>query len=435
MRKLASTRSSLRIPYQKFQLKNGLQVILHQDLRLPRVVVNVLYRIGSKDDPRHRSGMAHLFEHLMFMGTKRVPEKHFDLLMEQMGGANNAFTSEDVTDYYDMGPSSLLETLLWVEADRMSSMTKALTKQKLDLQREVVLNELRQSYENAPYGLAYLNLPALAYPKNHPYSWPVIGSSEDLRSVTVSDVKDLFLKYYSPRNASLVIAGHFDLAEVKEMVHRYFAWIPAKETVRLVKAKPAQFKKEIRQQFVDQVELTKLFFLWHSPAHFTAGDAEMDLAASILTTGKESRLYRALVHDKQLALDIEAHQESRWLGSQFLVEISIRDGVQLDEVMRATQQVLDDFVAQAPSAKELERAQNLYEAQFMARLERLQRRAELLNLYFAYTGEPDYLDQDLMRYRKVSPAGVQRWSKKILHPHQRLVVSVTPNQPMATAQM
>ena len=420
--------SPLKIAHQQFRLANGLRVILHQDLRLPRVVVNVLYRVGSCNDPAGRTGMAHLFEHLMFMGTKRVPDHQFDLLMEQVGGSNNAFTSEDVTDYYDVGPSRLLETLLWLEADRMATLAQALTRKKLDLQRDVVLNERRQSYENAPYGIAHLELPSLLYPPKHPYSWPIIGSRQDLKAVSVEDTKKIFQRFYSPRNASLVIAGRFDPKQAQKLVETYFSRIPAATPLRQPKSAPVNLTKEVRRIYPDKVELPKLFWAWHSPPQFKPGDAEMDLAASILTRGKESRLYRTLVYEKKLALDVEAHQESRHLGSLFVIEVTARAGVDLHKLELATLHLLQGFVAQPPSAKEVERARNGFEAHFISRLQRLSRRAELLNMYFASVGQPDYLEQDLARYRTATASSIHRWSKKVLHPKRRVVLFVVPSE-------
>jgi zinc protease len=417
---------AIQIPHQRFRLENGLEVILHPDERLPLVVVNVLYRVGSSNDPAERTGMAHLFEHLMFMGTKRVPENQFDLLMEQHGGSNNAFTSEDLTDYYSVGPARLLETFLWLEADRMASLAQALTRRKLDLQREVVLNERRQSYENTPYGQAQLEMPSLLYPTGHPYSWPIIGHSEHLRAVTVDDVRELFARFYSPRNASLVVAGQFDPGQVQELVQRYFGWIPAAVPVRQRAWPMARLPRAVRRSYQDKVELAKLYFAWHSPPHMKAGDAELDLAATILSTGKRSRLYQSLVYERRLALEVEAQQESRHLGSLFTIEVTAQSGVDLVVLEQAVDEIVTRFMQEPPSAAELERAFNLYEAQFVSQLERLSRRAELLNIYFATTGQPDFLQRDLQRYQRVDARAIERWTKKVLVPRRRLVASVVP---------
>jgi zinc protease len=428
MSQIDGSAAPLKIPHERFRLKNGLTVILHQDTRLPRAIVNILYRVGARNDPRGRSGIAHLFEHLMFTGTKRVGEGKLDLLMEEMGGANNAYTSEDATDYYDVGPSRLLETLLWVEADRMASLAAGLTRKKLDLQRDVVLNERRQDYDNAPYGPAFLQLPSLVYPAGHPYSWPVIGSVEDLRAITVADARKIFSRFYSPRNASLVVAGRFDPAKTRELVRRYFEWIPAAPALRRPSPAAVKLRREVRRTVTDKVKLAKLMFVWHSPAHLTAGDADLDLAGEILSHGKESRLYQALVYEQHLALQVEAQQESRQLGSQFVVDVTAREGVDVGDLERAVQRVLDAFLAKPPTMREVERARNVYETHFITKLERLSRRAELLNVYFAAIGQPDYVEQDLARYRAATPASIHRWAKQVLQSRRRVVLTVLPER-------
>ena len=421
----------LKIAHEQFRLKNGLNVLLHPDPRLPRVVVNLNYRVGSRDDPKGRAGMAHLFEHLMFMGTRRVKEKQIDLIMEQAGGWNNAYTSHDNTVYYDLGPSRMLQTLLWLEADRMATLAHAITPRKLKLQQDVVVNELRQSYENSPYGKVHLQIPRLMYPAGHPYSWPIIGSIEEVRATTVADVKKFFARYYAPANASLVVAGRFDPRKARKLVERYFGWIPrgsptGKSATPVKGIHPFPAKGEIRRTLSDKVKLPRYFFAWHSPALLQPGDAELDLAAEILSTGKQSRLHRELVFEKKLALDVEAYQDSRQLGSLFMVEVTARQGVDPRQLKQAVDSVLKTMVDAPPSGQELKRAMAGFETQFVVRLERLQRRAELLNAYFARTGKPDYAEQDLRRYRQVTPEAVHRWCKKVLRKSRRLSLLVVP---------
>ena len=421
----------LKIPHEQLKLKNGLNVILHHDPRLPRVAVNLHYSVGARDDPRGRAGMAHLFEHLMFMGTRRVAEKQIDLIMEQAGGWNNAYTSHDSTVYYDLGPSRLLKTLLWLEADRMATLARTMTAKKLKLQQDVVVNELRQSYENAPYGKVHLQIPRLMYPSFHGYSWPIIGSIEDVRGATVAEIKRFFARYYSPANASLVVAGRFDPKEARKLVERYFGWIPRGPSVpKRVTAPqgihPFPAKRELRLTLTDKVKLSRFYFVWHSPALMQPGDAEMDLAAEVLSTGKQSRLHRELVFDRKLALDVEAYQDSRQHGSLFMIEVTARQGVKLKELEQAVDAVLKSMVDAPPSAKELRRAVAGFETQFVVRLERLQRRAELLNAYHARTGQPDYAEQDLKRYRRVTPKSVHAWCKKVLRKSRRLTLLVKP---------
>ena len=423
----------LRIQHQTFRLKNGLTVVLHPDQRRPRVAVNLLYRVGSRDDPTGRTGMAHLFEHLMFMGTRRVPEKQIDLIMERAGGWNNAYTSNDITVYYDVGPSRLLPTLLWLEADRMASLARGITAAKLRLQQDVVVNELRQSYENTPYGRAQKMMPGLVFPKGHPYSWPIIGSVEHVRATRVGDVRKFFGRYYAPNNAALVVAGRFDPAKVRAMVERYFGWIPAgpgggSQAPRPASSKilPWPHKGELRHTMRDRVKLPRLYFVWHSPSLLQPGDAEMDLLADVLATGKQSRLHRELVFEQQLALDVDAYQESRMEGSTFGIEVTARAGVDPAVLKRAVDRVLAQARAAAPSQQELDRAVSGFEMQFVLRMERLQRRAELLNVYLARTGKADFAQQDLDRYRKVTTGQLHRWCRQVLRPSRRLVLLVVP---------
>ncbi len=423
----------LKIPHEMFQLKNGLTVILHHDPRLPRVAVNLLYRVGAKDDPADQSGVAHLFEHLMFMGTERVSEGKIDLIMESAGGWNNAYTSQDQTVYYDVGPSRLLERVLWIEADRMATLASSLDQKKLDLQRDVVINEYRQSYENTPYGKAGLHLPRLVNGPEHPYGRPVIGSLEDLKAVTVADLKRHFARNYSPRNASLVVAGKFDPARVRTMVEKYFGWIPSGK--RRPKRKPGMAPKEResaagkprRLTLKDKVKLPRLYMVWTTPPLLAAGDADLDLAAEVLSEGKQSRLYQALVYDQRVALDVAAYQESRVDGSQFVVQATAQEGVDIRRLEKAVREVLAEFIRTPPTEKELQRARNNFEVHFVSRLQKLSTRAELLNTYFDRTGEPDFVQKDLDRYQEVTPETLHGWARESLKPSRAVTLRVVPD--------
>jgi len=279
---------------ETFTLGNGMTVILHPDRRLPQVAVNTWFGVGSKDEAPGRTGFAHLFEHLMFMGTERVPGSGFDVLMESGGGANNASTSEDRTNYWSYGPSQLLPTLLWLEADRYEALAKAMTKEKVDLQRDVVRNERRQSYENRPYGLAELAVPEAMYPAAHPYHHPVIGSHADLEAASLDDVKGFFESWYVPANASLVVAGDFDPAVVRPMIEGWFGALPAKAVPPPPAPVPARLEREVRRVLVDQVELPRLVLAWHAPPAYAPGAAELELLAAVLAEGASSRLDRRL---------------------------------------------------------------------------------------------------------------------------------------------
>lgn len=393
------TARAFDIPFEQYQLQNGLNVILMPDPSLPQVVVNLWYGVGSKDEVAGRSGFAHLFEHLMFMGTERLPGSGFDDLMEGHGGWNNAWTSEDATDYYEVGPPNLLETFLWMEADRMDGLARAMTQEKLDLQREVVSNERRQSYEDAPYGVAWLALPEAMYPAGHPYAHPVIGSHEDLRAATVQDVVGFFDTWYVPNNASLVVAGDFDPAQARAAIERTFGHIDRVE----LPARPAVSTPDRPVQpeltLEDQVRVPKLMMAWHSPALLTVEDAQLDLVATILADGRSSRLYDRLVHQTGMATEVSAHQYSQRLSSLFLIEATPAEGHTLDELQQAIEEELARLASEGPTAEELERARNQVEMDFLRRLESLQARASALNSYHYNTGDPAYAAQDLARYR------------------------------------
>src|SRR4051812_5200400 len=271
--------TTLSLPLERYTLPNGLVVVLHEDHRLPNVVVDLTFRVGSKDEKPGRTGFAHLFEHLMFMGTKNVPNGTFDSILEGAGGYDNASTNEDYTNYFDSGPSNLLETFLWLEADRLMSLPDDMTKAKVDLQRDVVKNERRQSYENRPYGRAELEMPDKLFPSTHPYHHPVIGSHADLDAASVADVKAFFRQFYVPSNASLVISGDFSSADAKKLVEKYFAWMPRRPVPPHATPAPASLAEPARVRLTDAVQLPRVILAWHSPGGFLDGDAECDLLA------------------------------------------------------------------------------------------------------------------------------------------------------------
>ncbi len=392
---------------ETYTLPNGLKVTLHPDSTLPQVTINTWFGVGSKDEAQGRSGFAHLFEHLMFMGTERVPGNQFDVLMETGGGANNASTSSDRTNYYSWGPSSLLPTLLWLDADRLEGLADAMTQEKLDLQRDVVRNERRQQVENTPYGITELIVPEAMYPPSHPYHHPVIGSHEDLEAATLQDVVGFFRTWYVPGNASLVVAGDFDPAVARELVAKTFGAVTAKSVPEPRSAPPVSFSGEVQRTAFDQVQFPRLVFVWHSPAGYAPGDAELDLAGAILSEGNGSRLQKRLVLEERLARDVSAAQMSQELGSLFQVEVTAAEGAKLDDLKRITLEVLQDFAAKGPQPAELERAKAAAESRFLRRSEGLQARADLLNAYLAYFGKADAFAEDLARTTRATADGVR----------------------------
>ena len=419
----------LSVPYTEFTLANGLHVILHQDKTVPVAAVNVWYHVGSGREKPGRTGFAHLFEHVMFEGSEHVKEGEFDSWLESAGGNNNGSTTEDRTNYVTDVPTNALELALFLESDRMGYLLPTLDQTKLDRQRDVVKNEKRQRVDNAPYGQAFIELSAMLYPKTHPYSWPVIGSMEDLSAATLPDVVEFFKTYYSPNNASLVVAGDIDIAATKALVEKWFGGIPRGPEVPPLVAPPVALTEVVRKTITDKVQLPRLYLAWPTPAFYAPGDAAMDVVSSVLSGGKNSRLYKRLVYDLQIAQDVTAAQQSQSLGSAFVIVATARPGQSLDKI----REIIDEEIAklrQAPPAvNEVTRAVNQFESSFYNRMERTGSfggKADQLNAYYTATGTPDYFQEDLARYQALSPNDIQSAVARFLPADRRVELTVVP---------
>jgi predicted Zn-dependent peptidase len=433
----ASLAGAQQLKVEQYRLGNGMNVILHEDHSLPMATVNIWYRVGSKDEPDHRSGFAHLFEHLMFMGTKRVPTGHFDQIMERVGGNNNASTTEDRTNFYSVGPSNILPMLLWLDAERLESLAASMTKAKLDLQRDVVRNERRENTENTPYGKAYEAINSLVFPKDHPYSWSVIGSHEDLQRATVQNVKDFFNTFYVPNNASLVVAGDFRPAEVKPLIAKWFGTLPRRAEAPRRVSPPLNLNKVKRVTMKDQVQFPKTIMAWHSPRAYTSGDIAMQFASNVLSNGLDSRLYDRLVVRDKLASEVSTFQEPRKLGSLFYVDATASQGVSLDKLEAAIDDEMAKFRAEGPKPEELDRVKAQIEFGYLNGLQSLQDKADKLNEYYFYFGNANSFKKVLDMYRAVTPAQVKATSADVLDPNKRLILRVIPEQgrPMRMASV
>jgi zinc protease len=418
--------SKIRIPYERVTLANGLEVILHEDHSIPSVSVNVWYHVGSGSEKPGRTGFAHLFEHIMFEGSGNVPEGKFDEWLEAAGGDNNGSTTPDRTNYFENAPSNALELMLFLEADRMGHLLDAMSPAKVDGQRDVVKNERRQSYENRPYGMSSLMIGENLYQPNHPYHWPTIGSMADLSAAAYEDVVEFFKTYYVPNNASLVIAGDFDPAKTKELVAKWFGPIPAGKPVPPVDAPSAFLTEQKRLVMEDKVQLPRLYLAWLSPVLLSPGDAELDILANILAGGKNSRLYKRLVYDLQIAQDVGAFQASSRLSSSFQVVATARSGHTLEELRSVIFEEIAKVKAEAPTEREVERAVNGYEASFLDRLEGVSGKADQLNSYFTVTGNPDYFNEDLSRYKALAPDDVRAAAQTHLRTDAMVILSVVP---------
>jgi zinc protease len=419
----------MNISYSHHRLPNGLDILIHEDHGCPIVAVNVWYHVGSKNERPGRTGFAHLFEHLMFEGSQHHDRGFFQPLQEA-GASLNGSTNADRTNYWEVVPTNALELALWMESDRMGYLLPALTDAKFGNQREVVLNERRQNYENRPYGFAGMAVAAALYPPDHPYHWMTIGSAEDIRAARLDDVKAFFQTYYRPRNASLSLAGDVDTGQVLAMATDYFGPIDAgPEPPPVVITEPPAVTSEVRLLLEDRVELPRLYIAWHSPALFAPDDAELDLVGEVLASGKTSRMYRALVYEQRMATEIAASQNSRESGGFFQIVATAAPGRTLAELERAISQILATLTEQGPTASEMERCQAQAEANFIYRLQTVGGfggKGDQLNAYNTYVGDPGFFETDLARYRRVTPEAMQRVSREWLRPDARVLLSVVP---------
>ena len=427
----AQAPAPLEVPYRQFQLANGLNVILHRDATVPIVAVNVWYHVGSANEKVGRTGFAHLFEHLMFEGSKNVPEGAFDTLLEAAGGDNNGSTTNDRTNYVIDVPANALELALFLESDRMAYLLDKATPDVVDGQRDVVKNERRQSYENRPYGMADIALDELLWPEGHPYHWPVIGYMEDLTAASYEDVAAFFKTYYAPNNASLVLAGDIDLDKAQALVEKWFSEVPRGAEVVPVGAPAARLTGVTRKTMKDRVGLPRLYLAWLTPRHFAPGDAALDLVSAVLTGGKNSRLYKRLVYDLQIAQDVSAFQASAALGSQFQIIATARPGHTAAELNAVIDEELARLQHGPPDAPEVERSRNEIQASFYRGMERVGGfggKADQLNAYFAAGGGPDYFAEDLARYTALTPADVQAAALEWLPLGRRIELVVEPEE-------
>ena len=420
---------TLRVPYTTFTLPNGLQVLLHEDHSVPVVAVNTWYHVGSSDERAGRTGFAHLFEHIMFMGSAHVPTGEFDRLLEAAGADNNGSTTEDRTNYYEDGPANALPLMLYLDSDRLGFLLPEITADKVDIQRGVVQNERRQSYENRPYGLAQENILQRLYPPTHPYHWPVIGSMQDLQAATLEDVRRFFQTYYTPNNATVAIAGDISPRDARALVERYFGDIPRGPAVTRTPPPPVHLTDGIAALLEDRVQLPRVYDAWHTVKAFADDDAVLDVVANVLAGGRSSRLYRRLVYELQIATDVAAFQDGSRIDGKFEIFATARPGHELAELQRVIDEELEKLAAEGPTAREVERARNTFEAQFLSRMERVGGfggKADQLNFYNYFVGSPDYFQKDLDRYGRVTTAGVQRAVKTYLTGAHRVVLSVVP---------
>ena len=417
----------MNIPFTKHTLANGLDVLLHEDHSCPIVAVNIWYHVGSKNERPGHTGFAHLFEHLMFEGSEHHDRGFFQPL-QAAGASLNGSTSADRTNYWEVVPSSALELALWMESDRMGYLLPALTEQKFVNQRDVVLNERRQNYENRPYGLASMAMLAALFPPDHPYHWTTIGEVADLRAARLEDVQQFFKRYYHPTNASISLAGDIDPDAALALVSAYFEPIEAGALVEPVRA-TASLSGEQRILLEDRVELPRLYLAWLTPPMFEPGDADLDLATDLLANGKTSRLYRRLVYDERIATDVSASQNSREIAGFVQLAATAAPGHTLAELERIIVDEIARLAAEGPTADELARGRVHAETQFVLRLQTVGGfggKSDQLNAYNVLLGDPDFFERDLARYQQATAASLQDSVARYLDPGRRITMSVVP---------
>jgi len=412
---MAQNTAGIDISYKKFVLKNGLTLLVHEDHKAPIVAVNVWYHVGSKNEKPGRTGFAHLFEHLMFNGSEHFNDDYFKVL-ERLGATDlNGTTNEDRTNYFQNVPTTALDTVLWMESDRMGHLLGAITQAKLDEQRGVVQNEKRQG-ENEPYGKVDLAMVDSTFPKGHPYSWSVIGSMEDLSSASLDDVKGWFSGYYGAANAVLVLAGDIDPDTARQKVEKYFSDIPSGPPVTKHQVWIAKRSGEQRQIMEDRVPQARIYMVWNVPQWGTADADLLGLAANILSTGKTSRLYKRLVYDEQIATSVTASLDSREIASQFYIMAQARPGVELANVEKAIREELARLLKDGPTTAELDRVKTQRRAAFIRGVERIGGfggKSDVLAQGEVYADNPESYTRTLQRVADATPAGVRdaasRW--------------------------
>ncbi len=414
------------IKHEEYQLKNGLRVVLHQDKSTPIVAVNVWYHVGSKNEAVGKTGFAHLFEHLMFEGSKNIPNG-YDGPLRDTGAINNASTNSDRTNYYEVLPSNFLELALYMEADRMGGLLDAISQEKLDNQRDVVKNERRQRVDNQPYGTAFEKITEIMFPKGHPYNWTTIGSLDDLSAASIEDVKGFFRQYYVPNNASLVIAGDFDSKQAKTWVEKYFGGIAKGTDINRPNPSMPKLEKETRLSVEDTVPLPRLYMVWHSVPQNHPDEAALDMLQFVLSSGRGSRLQSNLIYGKQIAQDAGAGHGAREVAGTFQITSTARPQKTLDEIEKEINAEIERIKKEPPTAEEMNRALNVIESSTIFGMQSILGKADQINSYATFRGKPDQFQADIDRYYKVTPADVMRVANTYLNSN-RLVMSYLPGK-------
>lgn len=399
---------------EKYTLPNGLEVILYPDYSISTVSVNIWYRVGSANEKPGKTGFAHLFEHMMFQGSQNVPKEGHFRFVQEAGGSLNGSTAIDRTNYYESVPANYLETVLWLESDRMGFLLDALTQEKLDNQKDVVMNERRQRYENQPYGLSWEILFSNLYSSDHPYSWPTIGWMDDIRNFNLEDVRNFFATYYAPNNASLVVGGNIDIDKTKNLIEKYFNDIPAGFPIPNVSVPHQSLNDNKIITHEDSVQLSRIYLAWHSDRMFGKSDAALDILSEILTAVKNSRLQKELLYDKQIVQDISSFQYSGKLSGSFIIIATAKPGEELEKIKNNILHQINYLIKDGVSDEELLRSINSIKSSYIYSLQKLDTITDHMNHYNFFLGNPDSFAFDIKRYENVTKQDIIKAAQEYL---------------------
>ncbi|HEX8848293.1 MAG TPA: pitrilysin family protein [Gemmatimonadaceae bacterium] len=415
-----------KIDVERYSLPNGLTVLLSPDKSAPVVAVDLWYHVGSKNEKPGRTGFAHLFEHVMFEGSEHIADGQHLKIVEEAGGNINGSTTNDRTNYWEVLPSSELETALWLESDRMGYLLPVLTQKKLDTQRDVVKNERRQRVDNQPFGSQFEVISAALYPSTHPYSWPVIGSMTDLSAASLDDVKEFFRTYYAPNNATLAIVGDFDSAQAKAWVQKYFGSLAAGPAITRPTVPATTLTANKRLVLEDtKARLPQITFVWPTVGTDSPDATALQGLASVLTRDRTARLSKLLVYDRQLATNVNAYSGSDESAGEFYISVSPRPNASLTQIETLVDSVVASMIAGAPDARELQRTKNFVNVGVISGLQSVLDKAEEINEGQTYFNDPRHFAKDLDEIRALTPEDIHRVAQKYLS-GGHIVLSMVP---------
>jgi zinc protease len=414
------------ISFTRFTLDNGLEVIVHEDHKIPVVAVDVWVHVGAGDESAGKTGFAHLFEHMMFQGSQNVPEdKHFDILREAGGSSINGTTNFDRTNYFEVVPTNQIETALWLESDRLGLLLDHVNQKSLDTQIEVVRNERRQRYDNVPYGAARFALFESAYPVGHPYRHLVIGKHEDLERASLEDVRGFFKKWYVPANATLALAGDIDAKTARALAEKWFGGLPKSPRPEHKVPSMPVLQESVRKEISDAfAKLTRVQMSWHAPKRFSDDDADLATLADVLGHDGWGRMYKLLVVEKQVAQSVAVYQEPMGFSSLFTVAVTLKPGVDVPTVEGLVRRELLRMLDKGPTEAEVKRSVVDTETNLLFSLDEIMSRAEQLQTFNHFTGDPGYLPRYLAQIRSRTPESVRLAARKWLAKPRVEIVTV-----------